>query len=32
MEKHSNALATNLMKQVETTRRLKRKLPQARDL
>jgi len=26
MEKHPNILATNLMKQIKTTRRLKRKL------
>jgi len=28
MEEHPNILATNFMKEVETTRRLKRKLPQ----
>jgi len=28
MEKYPNILATNFMKEVETTRRLKRKLPQ----
>jgi len=28
MEEHANILATNFMKEVETTRRLKRKLPQ----
>jgi len=28
MEKHPNILATNLMKEVKTTRRLKRKLSQ----
>jgi len=28
MEEYSNIFATNLMKEVKTTRRLKRKLPQ----